>query len=623
VSKTYIFETFELDLGRYELRRAGTTVKLERQPLDILIVLVESAGALVTRDEIKNRLWANVVFLDSEQGINNGIRKIRIALGDDSEQPKYIETVVGRGYRFKAQIQVVSQVEPENPTNPPSPGPPDPLPTPPRVSRTVTFTLATVAFVGAVTGLGWRAIHDRPTEPSIRSIAVLPLQNLSGNPNEDYFADGMTDELDTNLARIHALRVVSRTSMMHYRNTQESIPEIARELKVDAVIEGSVVRSGERVRITTQLIDARRDEHIWAQTYERQLGDILDVQDSIALDIASHVEVSLSSAERKFFIEPVPIRPNAYDDYLRGRDELSKQSPESIKKGVEYFQRAIDDDPQYARAYAGLADAYSLLANYQALSPAEAFPRAKAAATKALELDPEAPEAHGALALVKHHFEWDWTGAESEYKRAIELQPNFATAHHRYAWFLSDVGRHDQALQEIRRAQELDPTSIVVQTNLGRVLYRARHYDEAIAELRKADALDPDRLFTHIFLGMAYEQKGMCTEALSEYRIVQTFTEGRDGTGAAHAEATCGRPADAKRALKILAGPSTDPVQDWFYVAGVFAALGQKDRAFEWLYKATQNHDFFLTEMKGHPFMDPLRADPRFDKLITQIGFPH
>ena len=237
-------------------------------------------------------------------------------------------------------------------------------------------------------------------------------------------------------------------------------------------------------------------------------------------------------------------------------------------------------------------------------------------------MDPDAPEAHGALALVKHHFEWDWAGAEAEYKLAIELQPNFATAHHRYAWFLSDLGRHDQALQEIRRAQELDPTSLVVQTNLGRVLYRARRYDESIAELRKALALHPDRMFTHIFLGMAYEGKGSCTEALNEFRIIQTFTEGRDGSGAAHAEATCGMPADARRAMKILAGSSTDPVQDWFYVAGVFAVLGDKDRAFEWLERAIQNRDFFLTEMKGHPFMDPLRSDPRFDRLLMRVGFP-
>jgi TolB-like protein/DNA-binding winged helix-turn-helix (wHTH) protein/Tfp pilus assembly protein PilF len=597
-------------------------VKLEKQPLEILILLLERPGDLFTREEIKTRLWADDVFLDAEQGINNGIRKIRVALGDDSDKPRYIETVVGRGYRFKAQIEDLSKPGPEVAAFPPAPSSPEPPRRLPRISRTKAIVLMLGAVTGVTLIVWWLVTPGRLAEAPIRSVAVLPLQNLSGNSNDDYFADGMTDELNTNLARIQTLRVVSRTSMMQYRNTHKSIPEIARELKVDAVIEGSVVHSGDRVRITTQLIDARRDVHIWAQTYERPFGDILDVQDSIALDIAFHVQVNLSPTEQKFFTARVPIRPNAYDDYLRGRNELSKQNVDAIKKGAEYFQRSIDDDPQYARAYAGLADAYSLLANYQALLPSEAFPRAKAAALKALELDAESPDAHGALALVKHHFEWDWSEAEAEYKRAIELQPNFATAHHRYAWFLSDMGRHDQALQEIRRAQELDPTSVVVQTNLGRVLYRAHRYDESIAELHRAVALDPDRMFTHIFLGMAYEQKGSCAEALNEFRIVQTFTAGRDGTGAAHAEAMCGRPADARRAIKIVAGPSSDPVQDWFYVAGVFAALGEKDQAFEWLDKAIQNRDFFLTEMKEHPFMDPLRSDPRFDKLIKKIGFP-
>jgi TolB-like protein/DNA-binding winged helix-turn-helix (wHTH) protein len=597
-------------------------VKLEKQPLEILILLLERPGDLFTREEIKTRLWADDVFLDAEQGINNGIRKIRVALGDDSDKPRYIETVVGRGYRFKAQIEDLSKPGPEAAALPPAPSSPEPPRGLPGISRTTAIVLTLGALAGVTLIVWWLVTPGRLAETPIRSVAVLPLQNLSGNSNDDYFADGMTDELNTNLARIQTLRVVSRTSMMQYRNTHKSIPEIARELKIDAVVEGSVVHSGDRVRITTQLIDARRDVHMWAQSYERPFADILDVQDSIALDIASHVQVNLSPTEQKFFTARVPIRPNAYDDYLRGRNELSKQNVDAIKKGAEYFQRSIDDDPQYARAYAGLADAYSLLANYQGLLPSEAFPRAKAAAMKALELDGESPDAHGALALVKHHFEWDWSGAEAEYKRAIELQPNFATAHHRYAWFLSDMGRHDQALQEIRRAQELDPTSMVVQTNLGRVLYRARRYDESITELRKAVALDPDRMFTHIFLGMAYEQKGSCTEALSEFRIVQTFTEGRDGTGAAHAEATCGRPADARRAMKILAGSSTDPVQDWFYVAGVFAALGERDQAFEWLDKAIQNRDFYLTEMKEHPFMDPLRSDPRFGSLLARVGFP-
>jgi TolB-like protein/DNA-binding winged helix-turn-helix (wHTH) protein/Tfp pilus assembly protein PilF len=632
---TFRFDAFELDPSSGDLRKHGHRIRLQKQPFRILCLLLEHPSELITREEIRGALWGGDTFVDFDRSLNKAIVKLRQALGDDAESPRFIETLPRRGYRFLVPVEnqeAASVLAAANTSDPiiasgiSEDKEPDPVASPLRPHRNLLgVALAVCTALGLwliPSSIRERLTGLRAARPSIQSLAVLPLENLSGDPGQDYFAVGMTDELTNNLARIRTLRVVSRTTAMQYQNTHKSIPEIARELNVDAVIEGSVVRSGDQVRITTQLIDARRDAHLWAQSYERPISNILNVQDSIALEIASQVRASLTADERGLFTARAPIRPNAYDDYLRGRNQLTKQNPDAIQKSVEYFEQAIDDDPQYARAYAGLADAYTLLANYQAMLPAEAFPRAKAAATHALELDPNSPEAFGSLALVKHHFEWDWAGAEGDYKRAIELQPNFATAHHRYAWFLSDIGRHDEALQEIRRAQELDPTSIVVQTNLGRVLYRARRYDESITELRKAVALDPNRIFSHIFLGMAYEARGSCPEALNEFRIVQTYSEGRDGSGAAHAYATCGRPEDARRAMKILAAPSTDPIQDWFYVAGVFAALGEKDHAFEWLDKAAQNHDFFLPEMKGHPFMDPLRSDPRFVKIVRQVGYP-
>jgi TolB-like protein/Tfp pilus assembly protein PilF len=461
----------------------------------------------------------------------------------------------------------------------------------------------------------------------IRSLAVLPLENFSGDPGQDYFADGMTDELTTSLARIHSLRVVSRSTMNQYRRSPKSIPEIARELDVDAVVEGSVTRSGDNVRITTQLIDARRDRHLWAQSYERKLTDVLEVQDAIAIDVASQVNTSVGTGVRglpvTFAAEArPPIRPSAYDDFLRGRSELSKQNPEAMKKAAEYFRAAIDDDPQYARAYSGLADAYNFMANYQVLLTSEAYPHAQAAAMKALELDPELPEAHAALAFVKHHYEWDWAAAESEYRRAIELQPNFAAAHQRYGWFLTDVGRHEDAVRELRRAQELDPNSIVVATNLGRSLYHARRNDEAIVELEKAVAMDTNRIYSHVFLGFAYEAKHMCDKALNEFRTVQALTGGTDTTGAVHAYATCGRPDDARKALALWSRPTTDPILDWTFVASDFAALGEKDHAMQWLEKGFRHRDFFLTEIKTHPYFDPLRDEPRFQKLLAQMNFP-
>ncbi|HEY2546640.1 MAG TPA: tetratricopeptide repeat protein [Candidatus Acidoferrum sp.] len=618
------------------MRKHGHRILLQRQPFCLLHMLLERPMELITREEIREKLWGVDTFVDFDRSLNKAMVKLRQALGDDAEEPRFIETLPRLGYRFLIPVETlsaagvvgVSDVSTDaGGSDEETPGP-EGFASRPAIWRRTLAGVALAVCVAFV--LFWMVpgtYRDRfltlaVGRPSIRSLAVIPLENLSGDPKQDYFADGMTEELNTRLARIRTLRVVSRTSMMRYRNTHKSIPEIARELNVDAVIEGSVLRSGDNVRISTQLIDGRQDVHLWAQSYERKVDDVIAVEDSIALEIASQVRANMHPEEREYLRTRATIRPDAYDDYLRGISELSKQNVDSIRKGVEYFQRAIDDDPQYARAYAGLADGYSLLANYQNLMPAEAFPRAKIAALKALELDPESPEPHASLAMVKHHYEWDWAGAEAEYKRAIELQPNFAAAHHRYAWFLSDLGRHDQALQEIRRAQDLDPTSIVVQTNLGRVLYRARRYDESIVELRKAELLDPNRMFTHIFLGMAYDARGSCPEAVSEFRIVQTFTQGRDGTGAVHAYASCGRLENARRALKILAGSSTERPRDWFYIAGAFAGLGDKDHAFEWLDQAVQNRDFFLSEVQGHPFMDPLRSDPRFQELIRRMAFP-
>jgi TolB-like protein/DNA-binding winged helix-turn-helix (wHTH) protein/Tfp pilus assembly protein PilF len=658
----YRFASFELDASSGELRKHGYRVPLQDQPFRILCLLLDRPTELITREEIREALWAADTFVDFDRSLNKAMVKLRQALDDDADAPRFIQTLPKRGYRFSMAVEVSSTGvgangrasdgstavsgpeyraagdiggdgvdggndaarDPEHVTAIPRDG---------RLRRVIPWvsrSLATLACIGIVLWLMPMKWRDQLMPPifrtPIRSLAVLPLDNFSGDPAQDYFADGMTDDLTTSLARIQSLRVVSRSTMNQYRKSPRPIPQIAHELNVDAVIEGSVVRWGDKVRITVQLIDARHDRHLWAQSYERQLTSILEVQDAIAMDVASQVQTSVGTLAHGSAIARAapraPIRPNAYDDFLHGRDEMNKQSVHAIRKAAEYFQQAIDDDPQYARAYAGLADAYALLANYRGLLPSEAYPLARAAAAKALELDPDLPEAHGSLALVRHHYDWDWKGAEVEYKRSIELQPNYAPAYHRYAWFLSDIGRHDEAIREIRRAQELDPSSIVVATNVGRTLYQARDYDEAIIELQKALEMDPDRIYTHIFLGMAYDAKHMCSQALNEFRIVQTFTGGIDGAAAVHAFATCGLIAESHRTLALIANLNIDPIHDWFFVAGDFAALGDKDRAFEWLEIAFQKRDFFLTEIKGHPYMDPLRSDLRFQHLLERMKFP-
>jgi TolB-like protein/DNA-binding winged helix-turn-helix (wHTH) protein len=660
-NSVYRFASFELDATVGKLRKHGYRVPLQEQPFRILCLLLDRPLELITREQIRETLWAADTFVDFDRSLNKAMVKLRQALDDDADAPRFIETLPKRGYRFLIPAEVVrSQAsghsrsvgasaaiqkhENQNGGNAVSnsvrsenaiadeiaddrgAGRAN------RASQIIRWTTRGLAAAACIVIVLWVAPAKWRDQlmppiflPPIRSLAVLPLENLSGDPSQQYFADGMTDELTTSLARIPSLRVVSRTTMNQYHNSHKSIPEIARELNVDAVIEGSVMRFRDKVRITTQLIDAHRDRHLWAQSYEDTLTDVVEVQDMIALDVASQVRTNVDTRGRglavAFAAPRAAVRPNAYDDLLRGKSELTKQNPEAMKKAAEYFQAAIDEDPGYARAYAGLADSYNLMANFQVLFTAQAYPSARAAAMKALELDPDLAQAHLALARVKHHFEWDWAGAEAEYKRTIELNPNYSVAHYAYAWFLTNIGRFDDAIWELRRAQELDPASIIVATNLGRTFYHARRYDEAIAELQRAVAMDPSRRFSHTFLRMAYEAKGMCPEALAEVRIIQTLIGGADDAGSARVYAICGRADDARRALAVP-NPKSQPVEDWVWTASAYAALGEEDRAFQWLEKGFEHRDFFLTELKTNPYFDPLRSDPRFQERLDRMKFP-
>jgi TolB-like protein/DNA-binding winged helix-turn-helix (wHTH) protein len=605
-----------VDLDRYEVTVNGKRVKLERQPMDLLILFVQKRGELVTRDEIIDKLWGKDVFVDVDRGINSAVRKIRTVLGDDPAQPHYLETVVGKGYRFVGEVEVVglaAEVVPSSSSQPATPA-----------SRTGRVLWSVAVFVVILGGAiwGWQRWRQSTESSQIRSIAVLPLANLSGDPAQEYFADGMTEELTTDLAKISALRVVSRTSAMRYRDAHQPVQQIARELKVDAVIEGSVVRSGKQVRITAQLIDARYDRHLWAESYDRDLSDVLNVQNTVALEIAHQVRATLTPAERDLLATHSTVVPEAYDAYLRGRKELGKQRQEALRKGLEYFQQAIAVDRLYAPAYAGLADSYSLLVNYSALPPLEGFPKAKAAAMKALELDHNLAEAHNALAYVKHHFDLDFAGAEAEYKLSLQLDANNEVTHLRYAELLSNLARHEEAIREVRLAHELAPLSLVIQSNIGRLLYYARRYDEAIPELKQILAADPHRVFSRVFLAKCYEQKQMYPEALAEMAAVRAEFGGQEGLGDAQLYARMGRVQDVRRILKYQEQPPPDGAQNWEFIAGVYAALGEKTRAFQWLDQAYQNRDFFLTFIKTDPAMDPLRSDPRFTAMLKKVGFP-
>jgi len=586
--------------------------------MELLILLAQRKGQLVSREDIVAKLWGKDVFVDVDQSVNAAVRKIRIALKDDPATPRFLETVVGKGYRFIGEVEVAT-------TSPDVPGATDPEPGRAPDVKSNRFRRLLLVGIAVVTLMLISLAVQYWREPygagqTIRSIAVLPLANLSGDSAQDYFADGISDELTTDLAKIGSLRVISRTSTLRYKGTNKALQEIARELTVDAVVEGSVVRSGSRVRITAQLIDARNDRHLWAESYERELEDILAVQSSVALEIARQVRTKVSSEELERLQRHRSVNAGAYDAYLKGRYALTTQSPNAIEEGLAAFQQAIDLDPGFAPAYAGLADTYSLLANYGVLSPGDAFPKAEAAARKALDLDPTSPEAHTAAGYPAHHYRWKWAEAEQDYGKAISLSPSYATAHLRYAELLSTEGRHDEAIAEMHTALDLDPLSLVYRSNLGRFLYYARRYDEAIQELNRTLELDPMRLYARLHLGMSYEAEGRFAEAGQALEKFAADEGGGPGPSLAHFFAVSGQPDKARQIAESLRNQSND--SQWFFTAGVYAGLNDRNQAFLCLEKAYQKRDFFLVFLKVSPYIDPLRSDPRYSGLARRIDLP-
>ncbi len=485
--RTIRFENYELDTCAGELRTDNQRIHLQGQPLQVLLLLLDRAADVVTREEFRSKLWPADTFVDFDDGLNHAVRKLREALGDRAEEPRFIETVPKRGHRFIAPVDGRAGLRGAS-------GRPQGTPL---QRHKLALGIAGVAVVVAavvltmnVAGLRGRFLRvigarHGSTVPKIESIAVMPLQNLSGDPEQEYFADGLTDELITDLGKISSLRVISQTSVMRYKGTRKPLPEIARELNVDAVVEGTVERSGSRVRITADLLYAPTDQHLWAEVYESDLQDVLTLQDEVASAIASQIQTRLTPQERARFTHARPVNPEAHDAYLKGLYFWNLRTEQNLKKGIEYFQQAIEKDPAYALAYVGLADSYIVLGEHGAMASRDAFPRAKAASRKALELDETLGEAHTSLGAAKADYDWDWAGAEEEFKRGIALNPNYATGHHWYADYLSAMGRHKEAIAEIERAQELDPLSFMIDTAVGNLFFFARRYDEAAVQCAK------------------------------------------------------------------------------------------------------------------------------------------
>ncbi len=628
------FGVFELDLCAGELRKHGLRVRLQEQPFQVLAKLLEHPGEVVTREELQKKLWAADTFVDFDHGLNKAINKIREALGDSAESPRFVETVARRGYRFLAEVKVVDAAprSPDLATEPNTTaearGRPDVavrLAMPKHFLPSLAWKISAFLLLLLMASLAaWKVRSWNRPSPAIRSLAVLPFESLSSDPSQDYFADGMTDELISDLGQISALRVISRTSVMGYKRARKPLPQIARELNVDAVVEGTVLRSGDQVRITAQLIEASADKHLWSQSYEGALQDALALQNNVARAIADQIRISLNPQEQAALKNVKVVNPEAYVSYLKGRYFWNKRTADSLKVALAYFNQAIEEDPKYAQAYSGLADTYALLGDWQyaVMTPKEALPKAKAAAIKALELDSALGEAHNSLAFCLDGFDWDFDSAGKEFRRAIELNPGYATAHHWYAWHLSLLGRYDEAIGEMRKAENLDPLSLVINADLAELLVLAHSYDESILQSRKTIEMDPNFGLAHNHLAQAYLQKHMNDEAVAELQKAAQLS-GRSPTciaNLARAYVASGKRSEAEKLLSDLKKRSSPGHALASEIAVIYLALGDTDQAMTWLKKGYEER--FNPGVLLRPGFDPLRSDPRFQDLVRRIGLP-
>ena len=563
------FGVFEADLAAGELRKNGAKLRLQDQPFQVLALLLENPGQVVSRDELRRKLWPSDTFVDFDNGLNTAINKIREALEDSADHPKFIETLPRRGYRFLQTL-------------------------------------------------------ERKDEKSIDTLVVLPLENLSRDPEQDYFADGLTEALITNLAKISALRVVSRTTAMHYKGVHRPLPEIARELGVDAVVEGTVQRFGERVHISAQLVQAATDTHLWAENYERDLRDVLALQAEVARAIAAEIRVKLTPEEQAQLRRTRQVDAEAYEAYLKGRYHWNKRNLEGLMKGAEYFQKAIDRDPTYAAAYAGLADSASRLGFWMDTKPEEGCARGKAAALKAIEIDNTLGEAYAALWYASLHYDFNIPAAEEAAERAIELDSRNPFAYQGRACCLVTRGRAEDAVLETLRAVQLEPLTMILHWNVTVFVYFARQYDEAITASQQALELDANFAPLRWTLGLSLAQKQMYEQAAAEMEeAVRLSGSAPFYLGAlGHVYSSAGRREDARRVIRELGEVSKQRHVSPYWPGMIYAALGEKDEAFLWLERALAEHAPWMVYLKAPPWLDNLRSDSRYYDMLRRMRIP-
>jgi TolB-like protein/DNA-binding winged helix-turn-helix (wHTH) protein/Tfp pilus assembly protein PilF len=643
------FEEFDLDIERYELRRSGHPLKLERIPMELLILLLESEGKLVRREVINRRLWGENAFQDTEHSVNTAVNKLRYILRDDSRDPRFIQTVVGQGYRFIAKVAANPVVAPplRNGTiadvgeasqkvipNPPSENSPPPLQPPEAIEqknpssrlssqRLIALILVGVLFAAAAISYLVPILSHAPRPAmetdAFHSVAILPFVNLAQNSDQDYIVDGMTDQLITDLASSTPLRVISRSSMMHYKGTQVPMAEIAQELHVDAVLEGTFLHTGKQVRITANLIDVRRDRHLWAQVYEESGDDLLNMQGPVTGDIIRQVAVALGSSLSVAKLRPV--NAGARDAYLHGRFQWNKRTLDSLNKSIDYYLDAIKKDPEYAEGYAALGDAYVLLSSYGGVGPSVSLEKAEQAAERALQLGGGLAEAHTVLGAVKTDRDWDWKEAETEYRRALELNPSYPTARHWYSLHLSRLGRLEEAEVEIQRARALDPLSTIISTDAAETAYWARKPHEAMVRVEEVLAHDPYFAEAHQVKGKIYEQEGQYEQALAEFKIALALFGGGANIEAlqGHALALAGASEQALEIANQLEARSTHSYVSGVDIAEVYCALRQPAPAIRWLDRAYLNRDKGIDMLRVDPIFDGCRLDKRFQDLISKL----
>jgi TolB-like protein/DNA-binding winged helix-turn-helix (wHTH) protein/Tfp pilus assembly protein PilF len=640
------FGVFEADLDNRQLTKSGYRIRLQDKPFQVLALLLERQGMVVTREELKETLWPADTFVEFDVGLNTAIKKLRAALSDAADNPRFVATVPRVGYRFlltvstvELSIAVEGKTNAQAPTTNAEPGEPTDSPAlslNPRaetshtwvrsalLSRLGFFQWSAVALVIILAmGAGIKLLVKRTVPPldpgAIQAIAVLPLQNMSTDPAQEYIADGMTDEIITDLAKLAGPKVISRTSAMQYKNARKTIPEIARELNVGAVVEGSVERSGNRMRIRVQLIQASTDQHLWAEAYDRQLSDVLKLEADLAQDISREIQLHLTVQQRQTMADARTLNPNAFQDYLQGRHYWAMRTEEGLAKAIEYFSRAIQEDPGDARSYAGLADCYIVQPMLTQAKEEETGQKARQAAQKALSLDDSLAEAHLAIAEIDFYQDWNFVAAEKEFRRTLELNPNNATGHQWYGEFLSVFGRHEEGIRELETAVALDPLSAIVHHQAGQTLQQARLYDQAIREYQQALKLNPGLYVSYEAMYWAYRRQGKFEAASQAMQGASPYWQASQGMNVLIEQLSSAYARGGKTGFLRQSVEMHRHFRDKWYLARDYIDLGEKERALQQLGQIFKSRKALELWILNDVEFDAIRSDPRFQSLVMII----